>query len=64
MCAANLIHPIENHVDAAVGFAQAIIEVTSRTISPLGAPLSVRVGLHTGSVIAGILGHHRFKFTT
>ncbi|KAF5831275.1 nucleotide cyclase, partial [Dunaliella salina] len=63
MCAANLVKPLPNHVNVMVGFAQDIIEIANTTLSPLGTTLSIRVGIHTGPLMSGVIGVHRLKFT-
>mmetsp|Transcript_23064 Transcript_23064/g.60239 ORF Transcript_23064/g.60239 Transcript_23064/m.60239 type:complete len:514 (+) Transcript_23064:1657-3198(+) len=63
MCAANLIQPLPNQVDVMVGFARMVLEVANATLTPLGTPLSIRVGIHTGPLMSGVIGVHRLKFT-
>ncbi|KAF5831279.1 nucleotide cyclase [Dunaliella salina] len=63
MCAANLVKPLPDHVHVMVGFARNIIEIANTTLSPLGSPLSIRVGIHSGGLMSGVIGVHRRKFT-
>ena len=63
MCAANLIQPLPNHAEVMVTFAKRILDIATHTLTPLGQPLVARVGIHTGSVMSGILGENRMKFT-
>ncbi|KAF5826700.1 hypothetical protein DUNSADRAFT_2316 [Dunaliella salina] len=63
MCAANLIKPLPHHVSATVGFAQSILQVANATLTPLGTPLRIRIGIHSGPAMSGVIGVHRLKFT-
>eukprot|EP00983_Pelagomonas_calceolata_P061134 1146684-Pelagomonas_calceolata.AAC.7 len=63
MCAANLVKPLPDHVHVMVGFARSIIKIANVTLTPLGTPLSIRVGIHTGPLMSGVIGVHRLKFT-
>ncbi|KAF5826699.1 nucleotide cyclase [Dunaliella salina] len=63
MCAANLIKPLPNHVSATVGFAQSILQVANATLTPLGTPLRIRIGIHSGPAMSGVIGVHHLKFT-
>lgn len=63
MCAANLIEPLPDHANSMVAFGLSILKIASETITPLGEPLQVRVGIHTGPLLSGVLGWNRFKFT-
>eukprot|EP00983_Pelagomonas_calceolata_P041659 1138167-Pelagomonas_calceolata.AAC.3 len=46
-----------------VGLARRIIEIANATLTPLGTTLSIRVGIHTGPLMSGVIGVHRLKFT-
>ncbi|KAF5831673.1 hypothetical protein DUNSADRAFT_12754 [Dunaliella salina] len=63
MCAANLIQPLSNHAVVMAELGQRMIQVANSTTTPLGTPLVIRVGIHTGPLMSGILGSHRMKFT-
>jgi len=62
MAAAGLPTPRADHVPAvasmALGMRQAVAEVGQRC----GEPLRCRIGIHTGPVIAGIIGTKRFSY--
>jgi len=63
MCAANLIQPVPNHAAVMVEFGQRMIQIANSTMTPMGTPLVIRVGINTGPLMSGILGSHRMKFT-
>lgn len=62
MVAAGVPSPRPDHVLAVVGFAldarRAIAEIADR----LGEPLSVRIGIHTGPLVAGVIGRSKFAY--
>ena len=59
MAACGIPVPVEDHAERALAFARAMIEVT-RTQPDL--EMDIRVGLHTGPVIAGVIGRTRFVY--
>ncbi|MDR7417439.1 MAG: adenylate/guanylate cyclase domain-containing protein [Armatimonadota bacterium] len=60
VCGLPARHP--DHAGAAAEMALAILaEVTGRT-APNGEPLSVRIGMHSGRVVAGVIGTRKFIY--
>jgi class 3 adenylate cyclase/putative methionine-R-sulfoxide reductase with GAF domain len=51
-----------NPIDAVLAAMEMVETVRSMTSSESGAGWKVRVGLHTGPVIAGVVGIHKFAF--
>lgn len=49
-------HYRPDHAAAAAQLAQAIVAIAAATRGPDGAPLQMRVGLHSGPVAAGVMG--------
>src|SRR6201993_466830 len=59
---AGVPRPRSNHARMAMKFALDIITATVRLRSRLPAPFSIRVGLHSGAVMAGVIGTRRFAY--
>jgi adenylate cyclase len=62
MAVAGLHTPDARHAAAALEFALALREALPRHPSPNGAPLRMRIGAHSGPVVAGIIGRHKFIY--
>jgi class 3 adenylate cyclase/CheY-like chemotaxis protein len=62
MVAGGLPEPLPDHAAAAAAMAVQMIEVVRATSIAVGEPLQIRVGIHTGAAIAGIIGRHRFIY--
>lgn len=58
MATANLLGPHDNPVMASVQCAGEMAEAARR--NPAG--WEIRIGIHVGSVMAGIIGHSKFSF--
>jgi class 3 adenylate cyclase len=53
----------EDHADRLAAFAVDMVAASRDVLSPLtGKPLEIRVGLHTGSVVAGVAGTTRPRY--
>ena len=61
MAAAGLPEPRPDHALAAVAFSKALLAEMARGIGP-EPPLSLRIGINTGPVIAGLIGRKRFVY--
>lgn len=48
-----------NHAKAMIDFAFEAIDVAENISKKIGYPLKIRVGIHTGSTIGGVIGRHR-----
>jgi class 3 adenylate cyclase len=62
MVAAGLPLPRPDHADAIARMALEMQQVIRRIVPPLGKPLELRIGIHTGSVVAGVIGTHKFIY--
>ena len=51
-----------NHTEAIANLALDMIEVAKLTIGPDAKPVQLRVGIHTGPLIAGVIGQSRFLY--
>lgn len=52
-----------NHAERAIQVALEILKRLDGTVLNTGDKLSVRIGIHTGPVIAGVIGDHKPQFT-
>ncbi|KAK9823457.1 hypothetical protein WJX72_002888 [[Myrmecia] bisecta] len=62
MVAAGLIHKHPNHARAMVVFAEELLHTASSVIMPTGQCVRVRVGVHSGTVMSGIVGQIRPRY--
>jgi adenylate cyclase len=51
-----------NHAKSMVDFALETIEIVWRAAEKTGYPLQIRVGIHTGSKIGGVIGRHKMIY--
>lgn len=62
MVAFGLPHPHADHAAAAAGQARAMLEAIRQFQSKDGARIDLRIGIHTGPAVAGIIGQRKFAF--
>jgi adenylate cyclase len=62
MVAAGLPEPRPDHAQALVGFALDMVDAVERLSRETGYTLMVRVGVHTGPVVAGVIGKRKFIY--
>ena len=62
LAVAGVPEPRADHVEVAVRFARAASMQARQITGPDGAPLQVRVGVHCGPLVAGVVGTHRFAY--
>jgi class 3 adenylate cyclase len=62
MVASGLPMPRPDHVEAVVAFAVEMLEAVGRHRSWTGDPIRLRVGINTGPVVAGVIGHQKFIY--
>ncbi len=62
MAAAGAVEACDDHAERAALHARDIVEIVREQRAPDGSPLAVRVGLHTGPVVAGVLGGGDLRF--
>ncbi len=62
MVAAGLPEPRPDHARAIADLALDMLAVTRTLRDPVGAPLEVRIGAHSGPVVAGVIGRKKFIY--
>jgi len=62
MAVAGLPTPRVDHAEAAAEMALEIQRVLATRTTPDGRPLQMRIGLHTGPVVAGVIGTRKFVY--
>lgn len=62
MLAGGLLAPSSDHAEAVADMALAMREALHAASDRIGEPLQLRIGIHTGSVVSGIIGTHKFIF--
>jgi adenylate cyclase len=62
MLAGGLLTPCPDHPEAVADMALAMRNALQAASDRIGEPLQLRIGIHTGSVVSGIIGTHKFIF--
>jgi len=62
MAAAGLPERREDHAPAAARMAQGMLEAVARIAAETGEALALRIGLHSGPVVAGVIGTKKFSY--
>ena len=62
MAAAGLPLPRPDHAEVIADFALAMLDTLEAVNATIEAPFQIRIGIHTGSVVAGVIGSHRFLY--
>ncbi len=62
MAAAGLPTPRPGHVEATADMALDIVQEIARLRRETGKPFSIRVGINTGPVVAGVIGRKKFIY--
>ena len=62
MVAAGLPEPMADHAERAVDLGLAMIDAAARLAPMRGGGCVLRVGVHSGPVVAGVIGRRKFAF--
>ncbi len=62
MVAAGMPDPRHDHAQAVADMALDMLQVTAKLGREIGEDLSVRIGLHTGNAVAGVIGTRKFFY--
>ncbi len=62
MLAGGVPDPMPNHARAVAEFALDAIALIPEVAAAAGVPIDVRIGIHSGPVIAGVIGENKFAY--
>ncbi|MBL4905818.1 MAG: response regulator, partial [Sneathiella sp.] len=62
MVVAGMTQPRSDHAKMAVRMAQGMMEILAKVNADIGQNFQIRIGVHSGPVVAGIIGTHRFVY--
>ena len=62
MVVVGLPEPCENHAAVMTRLALDMIDAAEEVNRDLGIPLQIRVGINSGPVVAGVIGHKKFAY--
>jgi adenylate cyclase len=62
MVVGGLPEPRADHAHAVADMALGMIETIVRMNRDLPTPLQMRIGMHSGEVVAGVMGTHKFAY--
>ena len=62
MVATGLLVDSDNHAEQLVGFGKAMLRVASTVPDRMGGWIQIRVGIHSGKVMSGIVGSLRARY--
>jgi adenylate cyclase len=62
MLAGGVLEPRPDHVGAVADIGLAMLRSVEEAGRRFGEPLQIRIGIHTGPVVAGVIGTHKFIY--
>jgi adenylate cyclase len=62
MVALGLLKPRSDQVESAALLARAMLEAIERIANETSVPIALRIGIHTGPAIAGVIGRKKFSY--
>jgi class 3 adenylate cyclase len=62
MAVAGLPVPRADHADAVASLALGMQEAFQGVLAERGLPLELRIGMHSGPVVAGVIGRQKFAY--
>ena len=62
MVAGGIPSPRGDHAEAVADLALDLRDAIGAHVSPTGARVGMRIGMHSGQVVAGVIGTHKFSY--
>jgi len=62
MAVAGVPEPRDDHAEAIAAMAMEMLEGFRRVMQQRGLGMHVRIGIHSGPVVAGVIGRHKFIY--
>jgi class 3 adenylate cyclase len=62
MVAVGLPEPCEDHAEIAAKLSLAMLDSLADIRDEIGAPIQLRIGIHTGPAVAGVIGERKFAY--
>lgn len=62
MVAVGIPEPCDDHAEVAARLALAMLSSLTAIRDELGAPIQLRIGLHAGPAVAGVIGERKFAY--
>jgi class 3 adenylate cyclase len=62
MAAVGLLEQRPDQAEAAAALARAMLEVVEEIARDTSVPIALRIGIHTGPAIAGVIGRRKFSY--
>jgi class 3 adenylate cyclase len=62
MAVAGLPVPRDDHAEAVARMALEMLDGFRALMAARGLPMEIRIGIHSGPVIAGVIGRHKFSY--
>lgn len=62
MVAVGIPEPCEDHAAIAARLSLAMLDTLARIREEIGAPIRLRIGLHAGPAVAGVIGERKFAY--
>jgi class 3 adenylate cyclase len=61
-CVSGLLNPHEHHAMHAVEMGLSMVEAIKRVQNVTGVDVNMRVGVHTGAVLSGVMGQQKWQY--
>lgn len=62
MAAAGVPLPMDDHAERIADLALDMLETHNRVVQEEGVSMNLRIGIHSGPVVAGVIGHRKYAY--